>query len=75
MKSLGWWVFPESRSLSRQYEEGLQSIDKAIKLNPNLDVAWYSKGVVIKALGSDSEAIAAFGKFAELLCDRFSTET
>ena len=56
------------------YNEALQSFDKAIELNPQLDIAWYNKGYIFKEQGRDSEAIAALGKFAELLCDRFSTE-
>jgi tetratricopeptide (TPR) repeat protein len=72
--SLPWYYKGIMSSDIMKYDVALQSIDKAIELNPNLDVAYYSKGVVLKALGRDSEAVAAFGKFAELLCDRFSTE-
>jgi len=62
-----------SYSDQKMYNEA-SIIWQAIELNPQLDIAWYNKGYIFKEQGRDSEAIAAFGKFAELLCDRFSTE-
>ena len=72
--SLPWYYKGIIYSDQMKYDEALQSIEKAIELNPQLDIAWYNKGSVLKELGRDSEAVAALGKFAELLCDRFSTE-
>lgn len=48
------------------YEEGINALDEAIRIDPNLVEAWYNKGAVLKALGRTSEANAAFAKAKEL---------
>jgi tetratricopeptide (TPR) repeat protein len=72
--ALPWFYKGIIYSDEEKYGDALLSIDKAIELNPELDIARYIKGTILQGLGRDSEATSAFGKFAELLCDRFSTE-
>jgi len=47
-------------------EDALQAYDMAIELNPKNGGLWYSKGGVLKTLGRDSEADAAFAKAKDL---------
>ncbi|MFZ3148062.1 MAG: tetratricopeptide repeat protein [Methanothrix sp.] len=47
-------------------EDALQAYDMAIELNPEKGGLWYSKGGVLKTLGRDSEADAAFAKAKDL---------
>jgi len=47
-------------------EDALQAYDLAIRLTPKNGGLWYSKGGVLKTLGRNSEADAAFAKAKEL---------
>jgi tetratricopeptide (TPR) repeat protein len=47
-------------------EDALQAYDMAIGLNPEKGGLWYSKGGVLKTLGRDSEADAAFARAKDL---------
>ena len=51
---------------SGRYEEALQAIDKALKLNPDVFTVWYNKGVALDNLGRYEEALQAYDKAIEL---------
>ncbi len=46
----------------KDYEGAIASYDKALKIKPDYDVAWYNRGVVLYTLGKLEEAIASFDK-------------
>lgn len=50
----------------KKYEDAIQAYDEAIRLDPNLAVAWNNKGKALEALGKTAEANAAFAKAKEL---------
>ncbi len=64
-------LLSQARVLSRNNspQEALIKIESAIQLNPNNANAWLIKGLVLRSIGRDYEAIAAFGKALELQPD------
>nr|WP_242018311.1 serine/threonine-protein kinase [Pseudanabaena sp. FACHB-1998] len=47
-------------------QEALAKIEEAIRIDPTSADAWRAKGLLLRSLGQDSEAIAAFNKATEL---------
>lgn len=47
-------------------QEALAKIEQAIKVDPNSADAWGAKGLLLRSLGRENEAIAAFTKALEL---------
>lgn len=50
------------------YDEAIKCYDVAIELNPQLAIAWESKGRALMLLGRNIEADAAYAKAEELEC-------
>lgn len=51
------------------HEEALSALDNATSLDPNNEVAWKAKVVVLKSLGRSSDADAALAMADELRCN------
>jgi tetratricopeptide (TPR) repeat protein len=49
-----------------KYTEAIDAYNEAIRLDPNLAVAWGNKGLTLEALGRTSEAEAALARAKEL---------
>ena len=49
-----------------QYENALNSFEKAISLNQNDPDLWNMKGIVLRSLGRYNEAIECFNKSLEI---------
>ena len=64
-------LISQARVLNRNNnpQEALIRIESAIQLNPNNANAWLSKGLILRSIGRDYEAIAAFGKALDLQPD------
>jgi adenylate cyclase len=52
--------------LGRQYDRGLAMVDQAVALNPNLSVAWYSRGWVALMCDSPEVSIDSFERMIRL---------
>jgi tetratricopeptide (TPR) repeat protein len=48
------------------YQNAIDSFDKAIRLNPNYALAWYNKGVALNNLGKGKEAIKCYDKAIQI---------
>jgi tetratricopeptide (TPR) repeat protein len=53
-----------------RYSEALKFFERAIRLLPQNARAWYEKGKLLKKLGNEAEAQAAFAE-SERLCEKF----
>ena len=49
-----------------QYEDALNSFQKAISLKQNDPDLWYMKGIALRSLGRYNEAIECFNKSLEI---------
>ena len=52
--------------LGRQYERGLALVDQAVALNPNLAVAWYSRGWVALMCDAPEASVDSFERMIRL---------
>nr|WP_176721632.1 tetratricopeptide repeat protein [Microcystis aeruginosa] len=52
-----------------RYEEALSAYEEAIRLKPDYEAAWYSKGACLGNLGRYEEAIAAYDEAIKLKAD------
>jgi adenylate cyclase len=52
--------------LGRQYDRGLAMVDQAVALNPNLAVAWYSRGWVALMCDAPEASIDSFERMIRL---------
>jgi adenylate cyclase len=52
--------------LGQKYDLGLSLVDRAVKLNPNLAPAWYSRGAVTLMCDQPEEAIKSFNHVMRL---------
>ena len=43
-----------------QYEDAVDSLEKALEIDPQSAIVWHNKGVALKHLGRDTEARLAF---------------
>ena len=61
-------LISQARVLNRNNnpQEALIRIESAIQLDPKNGNAWLSKGLILRSIGRDYEAIAAFGKALDL---------
>ncbi len=50
----------------REYDRGLSMVEQAVALNPNLAVAWYSRGWVTLMCGDAERAIESFERMIRL---------
>ncbi len=50
-------------------QEALAKVEEAIKLEPNNADAWGAKGLLLRSMGRENEAIAAFAKVVEFKAD------
>lgn len=66
MKAKEWLEEGEKLLMLHRYEEGLRAYEEAIRLDPNLALAYYCKGLVLRNLGRDDEAQRAFEKAKQL---------
>src|SRR5260370_16199169 len=46
--------------LGRQYDRGASMVEQAVALNPNLGIAWYSRGWVTMMCGEAERSIESF---------------
>ncbi len=51
---------------ARKYESALRSIDEALSIQPDSEVAWLTKGVILAELGRCSESLACYDKLIAL---------
>ena len=49
-----------------KYNGAIKTYDKAIEIDPRLEVAWNNKGQALRAIGKYDEAIKAFDKAIEI---------
>ncbi len=49
-----------------KYQEAIASLDKALEINPDLDLAWNNHGAALFSLGKHQEAIADYDKAIEI---------
>src|SRR5258708_10986958 len=52
--------------LGRQYDRGASMVEQAVALNPNLGIAWYSRGWVTMMCGEAERAIESFDRMIRL---------
>ncbi len=52
--------------LGREYDRGLSMVDQAVALNPNLAVAWYSRGWVALLYGDGERSVESFEQMIKL---------
>jgi Flp pilus assembly protein TadD len=52
-----------------KYEEAIPYFDKAIEIDPSHAAAWHDRGVCLRELGRDAEALKNFVKAVELAPD------
>jgi Flp pilus assembly protein TadD len=50
-----------------KYAEAISWFDRAIESDPNMAYAWHDRGVCLRELGKDEEALRNFDKAVELL--------
>ena len=48
-----------------RYEDAVQALDEALKIDPKDAAAWISKGIILINLGKNDAAIRGFGRVAE----------
>ena len=51
---------------ARRYESALRSIDEALSIQPNSELAWLTKGVVLAELGQCNESLSCYDKLIAL---------
>ena len=57
-----------------QYEDALNSFERAISLNQNDPDLWNLKGIALRSLGRYNEAVECFNKSLEIdPCDKHSS--
>jgi len=49
-----------------QHEEAIASFDRAIEINPRLELAWHNKGGALHRLGRTEEAIACYDRALQI---------
>jgi TolB-like protein/class 3 adenylate cyclase len=52
--------------LGRQYDRGASMVEQAVALNPNLAIAWYSRGWVTMMCGEAERSIESFDRMIRL---------
>jgi adenylate cyclase len=52
--------------LDRQYDRGASMVEQAVELNPNLAIAWYSRGWVTMMCGEAERSIESFDRMIRL---------
>jgi TolB-like protein/class 3 adenylate cyclase len=52
--------------LGREYDRGTSMVEQAVALNPNLAIAWYSRGWVTMMCGDAERAIESFDRMIRL---------
>jgi tetratricopeptide (TPR) repeat protein len=52
--------------LGREYDRGTSMVEQAVALNPNLAIAWYSRGWVTMMCGEAERAIESFDRMIRL---------
>jgi TolB-like protein/class 3 adenylate cyclase len=52
--------------IGREYDRGASMVEQAVKLNPNLAIAWYSRGWVTLMCGEAERAIESFDRMIRL---------
>lgn len=61
-------LFDEGKALMAQekYDEAIQAFDNATKLDPQYELAWSEKANLLRMLGRETEANAAYAKINEI---------
>ncbi|MCJ7445282.1 MAG: tetratricopeptide repeat protein [Methanotrichaceae archaeon] len=49
-----------------KYDEAIHAYDKATSIDPQFGMAWYNKGIALKAINRKNESEEAFAKAGEL---------
>ncbi|TET90918.1 MAG: tetratricopeptide repeat protein [Methanomassiliicoccales archaeon] len=57
---LPWYSKGAALTILGRYEEALEHIDTALKINPRNEVAWVNKGTAMSRLGRHKEALKCF---------------
>ncbi|WP_228141847.1 hypothetical protein, partial [Acinetobacter baumannii] len=52
--------------LGHEYERGIAMVEQAVALNPNLAIAWYSRGFVCLMCDEAERAIESFDRMIRL---------
>ncbi len=71
---VGIWSFLEDAWLGksvalynlRRYQDALQSVDRALELDPEYATAWWMKGMILSSLGKPDEADRCYARAQEI---------
>ena len=58
--------------LENKYAESIVCLDRVIRINPKLAIAWYYKGTALNALGQFQEAIVCLEKVHQNWCETWN---
>ena len=58
--------------LENKYAESIVCLDRVIRINPKLAIAWYYKGTALNALGQFQEAIICLEKVNRNWCETWN---
>ena len=58
--------------LENKYAESIVCLDRVIRINPKLAIAWYYKGTALNALGQFQEAIICLEKVHQNWCETWN---
>ena len=58
--------------LENKYAESIVCLDRVIRINPKLAIAWYYKGTALNALGQFQEAIICLEKVHRNWCETWN---
>ncbi len=59
---LPWYSKGAALTILGRYEEALECIDVALKINPENEIAWVNKGTVLSRMGKHREALRSFNE-------------
>ncbi|MEE9116681.1 MAG: tetratricopeptide repeat protein [Thermoplasmata archaeon] len=59
---LPWYSKGAALTILGRYDEALECIDAALKINPENEIAWVNRGTALSRLGKHKEALKSFNK-------------